>query len=192
MFRRSRHLRIAYDSSWDCWWRLGRRMVERHLTVLPVPLESPRFLVGLSDRWFVVCPESTARDGVANRLIIAIADGGANALTWSRGWILSGDLALSLGQRGWNALVTGAVPAADADFLVERMDEALVLLGAMGRMPALFRFLPSSDWVLAARLMRHPSRRMAAVRPLPSSWGFQFDADSGEAWWSRQDEDSVH
>ena len=86
----------------------------------------------------------------------------------------------------------GTVPKPQEDFGVENRDQALMLLGALERMPSLFRLLPAPDWLVAAGLMRHPGRRQAALRPLPEHWGFQFDAKSGEAWWTGQDEDSVH
>lgn len=191
MFRRSQHLLKHRDEGWDSWWRLGRRLVERRMTVLPLPLPDPYLLVGTESEWFTLCPAGLQDVGVARGQVIEVAPDGSDALCWQGRWTIRMDVALRLGQRGWDTLCRW--PREDAPRVtIAGLDGALTLLGALGRWPTLFAALQPEDWALASELLRHPMRRLEAPRPLPESWGFCWEAETHEAWWQRQDEDSVH
>jgi hypothetical protein len=191
MFRRSQYLDKRKSSPWDAWWRLGRRLVERRLAVLPVPLDVPALLVGAPGVWFTVCPENWTGHGVVKPPLIGVYETGGEALVWQSGhWTVSFETALALGIRGWDALVQGVKP--DSPVSCPTSSDALTLIGAMGRQSAVFHALNGADWPLAARLMRHPHRRAPADHPISERWGFRYDETSHEAWWDGQDEDSVH
>ncbi|PSR22038.1 MAG: hypothetical protein C7B45_08540 [Sulfobacillus acidophilus] len=189
MFRRAQQLSDHWDSQWDAWWHLGRRLVERGLTVVPVPLTPPYLLVDIEGQWFTLCPPKGANTGVAHRVIVVARDD-VPALRWDGVWNTSWSLAMRLGRHGWTTLGS-APPPLESPLCVATVDQALTLLGAMRRKPALFRQLSAQHWIVAAALMRHPGLRLATASPLPASWGFGYDPLTHEAWWERQDEDSV-
>ncbi len=189
MFRRAQQSPGRWDSQWDAWWHLGRRMVERGLTVVPVPMTPPYLLVDIEGQWFTVCPPEGAQTNVAHHIIVVARDD-APALTWDGRWQTSWGLALRLGRHGWGTLLN-APKALASPLRVGTVDHALTLLGAMRAKPGLFRQLSAEHWEVAATLMRHPGHRIALASPLPASWGFQYDALAQQAWWERQDEDSV-
>lgn len=193
MFRRSQHIDKQTDPEWNAWWRLGRRLVERRLVVLPMPLNPPYLIAALpeSTGWFVLSRADQVYRGVAHEsAVIGVELSQTSALRREGGhWLVSFPLALSLGPKGWAALLSHE-PAAVLD--VPDQTTAVTVIGALGRHPRLFDAIEPQDWCLAARLMRHPGKRLAASQALNPSWGFQFDAVTGEAWWERQDEDSVH
>ncbi len=182
MFRRSQYLDIGYNPEWNVWWRLGRRLVERGLTVLPVPTAYPTLVIATQGDWFTLCPADHRRDGLAKGVVVGVSGADAPALRFDHGWIVSHDTALRLGMRGWSTLVRWAGEL-DTVLTVPEVDRALTLLGALGRLPLLFRAIDVGDWVAAAVMLRHPARRMSMARPLPECWGFHYDAASKQAWW---------
>ncbi len=189
MFRRSRYLDQDGAVSWEKWWRLGRHLVERHLVVLPVPLADPYFLVGVGEQWLTLCPRQTGDIGIAKGLIVAVEDAEVPALSFDGQWVVSLELAQRLGKRGWHTLIQWKSPGR---LRVQTLDQAFTLLGALERWPRLFSEISREQWVKASQLMRHPGQRMSSAMELPVQWGFRFDAETGEIWWERQDEDSVH
>ncbi|NMP22157.1 hypothetical protein [Sulfobacillus harzensis] len=191
LFRRQKHYRSRKDDRWDGWWRLGRRMVERGLSVLPVPLASPMLVAAVGERWFTIAGLSDVEKGIARDPVIILRHRAEAALHWDGRWSLHHDLALRLGPKGWRMLLEWPRPGCCEILTVSSVEASLTLIGAVGRHPAMFKELPLADWELASQMLRHPGRRFPASHPLPVELGFRFDRHREEAWYQGQDEDSV-
>lgn len=192
LFRREAQYR-EYDARWDAWWRLGRRLVERRLLVLPVPLQEPVLVAATESHWFTLASAPDVEDGITRGPVVVVADPDSGpALHWGNYWSVRYDVALQLGLRGWDALLTWPRRQASAAWQADDVDAALTVLGALHRHPYIFHAVPMQDWVVAARLVRHPGQRRSVTAPLPASVGFRYDVATGQAWWPGQDEDSVH
>ncbi len=192
LFRRDRHYNRRQQDEWDAWWRLGRRLVERGLMVLPVPFPEPILLVEDGARWFTLATASGVNSGVARGDTVVVTADGSSVLAWDNRWTVRMDLALRLGMRGWDTLMHWPDKWGTPGWTCDSLDAALTLLGALQRTPKPFQTMPMADWTLAARMMRHPERRFASGHALPWEHGFCYDAETAESWWERQDEDSVH
>ncbi|MCY0879268.1 MAG: hypothetical protein OWU84_10045 [Firmicutes bacterium] len=190
MLRRAQHHALPYSAAWEWWWRLGRRLVERRMAVLPVPLNEPALLVGLSEgEWFTLLSSATAPDVARiGRALIVWRDGPAALAYQDERWCVRLDVASALGQRGWRTLVRWR-PAEPVTAATRAAAETV--LGALDRYPALFGAISPDLWVTAAFLLRHPGQRLPSVAPLPAEWGFRYDGATETAWWERQDEDIV-
>lgn len=194
VFRRARHYN-GWDRAdrWDAWWKLGRRLVERGLTVVPLPLiEGPALMVGFPGD----------REGWLSLADVQISDwplifpGGIGvciegpALGWTEGGlVVNMSLLRRQGQRGLQTLSR----IASAKPFVSRVDRAETLLAAYARFPEAFSSVPAQDWSFLAFLWRHrgESRPYAAWGEVaPSPW-VMWDARTRGFRWS-QDEDSVH
>ncbi len=181
LFRRERQYRSRQADSWDGWWRLGRRMVERGLLVLPVPLGSPILLAAVQDLWFTVAGLEDVDVGIARGPVLIRTEGTDWALRWDGVWHVRSDLALSLGQRGWRMLVQWPSPSRKQPWQVADMHQALMVIGAVNRRPEIFRGLDMEDWEVASMLLRHPQKRCRWPHPLPARFGFFYDGQ--EAWY---------
>ena len=192
LFRRDRHYRRVAESDWEAWWKLGRRLVERQLIVLPVPGRSfPVLLVGGVDFWITLVDERFCAQSDVFLHGIGIIGAESGALRWDGHWTLQMELALRLGERGWKTLMHWPHASQGGVLEVSSIDESLTLLGALRRNPRVMDTLSMEDWVLASHLIRHPRIGMASDHGLSPDAGFRYDVETGILWWTGQDEDSV-
>ena len=192
MLRRAQQLEGQRDPEWDAWWRLGRRLVERQLTVLPVPGSGPILAVSTQRYWFTLSSARLRKVGTAGHHSIAVAEAGT-ALSWSpEGWTVRMDTALRLGEKGWNTLCRWPGSLMGPPWTVDDVDQAVTLLGALDRQPGLMSRIPMQQWAIAAHMLRHPLHPVPCSAPLPEALGFRYSPERQTAWWEPQDEDSVH
>ncbi|MDA8195430.1 MAG: hypothetical protein M0Z53_15760 [Thermaerobacter sp.] len=195
--RRMDHLAPGrWPREWDPWWRLGRRLVERGMDVLPVPGVFPVLLVAWDQTapgrsWAALVDAGDAQGRLVYRHAIRIALApDAPALEGDRlGWLVSRDLALLLGARLWRTLIEW--PDHPCGRWPEN-DQALAILGALAARPAAFRQAPTDDWSVLARLWRHrgiPQRIPSWHQDPPYRWVHRV---ADRYVWPSQDEDSVH
>ncbi len=195
MLRRARQLEGRRDPEWDAWWRLGRRLAERQLIVLPVPGSEPILAVSTDRYWFTLSPVALRRVGTTGHHSIAVTPIGDEeaALAWSpEGWTVRMDTALRLGEKGWNTLCQWPGCSTGLPWSVDDVDQALTLLGALNRHPGLMSRIPRQHWAVASQMLRHPLHPVPCSSPLPEALGFRYSPDRQTAWWEPQDEDSVH
>ncbi len=186
--------RGEWSDTWEVWWRLGRRLVERRLEVLPLPTPSPVLLISWLNehnllKWATLAAADDQKAFEVYRHVIRIAQPNSPALQVDAdGWILTHVLAGSIGRRTWTTLLQWDNPPT---LVCDGVSDALTLLGALQAHPAKFRRSSVADWAVLAHLWRH--------RGAPQKVPLSFDGQTygwircqDDRWvWPRQDEDSV-
>lgn len=196
--RRMEYLaRGRWPAAWHDWWRLGRRLSERGLAVLPVPGVRPVLFVGFdgpgqSTGWLALTPPDDEAAGKIFGAAVGVdMHSGAPALVIDQGrWVVSVHLALRMGQKLWRVFLAPP-PLESAKWT--NLDDALTLLGAMVIRAGVFERAPLEDWMPLARLWRH--RGVAQqLGPWPGSTRYAWirRLADGRYLWPGQDEDSVH
>jgi len=201
-FRRFDQHPEGFQSEWDLWWRLGRRLVERQFHVLPIPgLPKPVLVVAwsnyqifLADRdlkeWRAELPEAWWGDRRPTPVWRVNAHDATFSLTFLMRW----------GQRGftaWERVRPSALAASGEDetIVADSIDDGLTILGALIRYPRVFSHLPPSAWAWAGRLVRHPGTWQQVPQVpdgLATISGMAYDPRTDRWCWLGQDEDSVH
>lgn len=192
VFRRKAFLTGDREEAWELWWRIGRRLVERGLMVLPMPLAVPSLFVATENRWWTLIDEQHVSSEMVHGQVIAVRTECQPALSWTGYWGVSVEMILRMGEHGFSTLIEWPTHKFSGELSVDALDHAVTLIGALHRTPALFHALALDDWVTAARLVRHSGMQLKVSNPLPREWGFRYDTEQHLAWFERQDEDSVH